>query len=256
MSVLIKSPATVVLCAVAFFLGLAQLAYGEIENLPITEQAPERPVDAEDTPHDDADASSEPQIAEPLPTDQDTTQCETALRKLGVTYEMTDPVIGKAGCGVAKPFRVLEIVPGVTVQPETQLRCDTVLATAQWINRVVLPATEALEVEAGKSVELTSIQHGSTYVCRRRNNLPTGRLSEHARGNAIDIVSFAFEGREPISVEPRKRSGTIEEAFQATVRAGACLDFTTVLGPGSDGFHDDHIHLDIASRRGNYRLCQ
>ncbi len=35
-----------------------------------------------------------------------------------------------------------------------------------------------------------------------------------------------------------------------------CTRFTTVLGPGSDGYHEDHIHLDIAERRGNYRICQ
>jgi hypothetical protein len=30
----------------------------------------------------------------------------------------------------------------------------------------------------------------------------------------------------------------------------------TVLGPGSDGYHEHHIHVDLAERRGNYRMCQ
>ena len=29
-----------------------------------------------------------------------------------------------------------------------------------------------------------------------------------------------------------------------------------MLGPGSDGYHEDHIHLDLIERRGNYRICQ
>jgi Extensin-like protein C-terminus len=35
-----------------------------------------------------------------------------------------------------------------------------------------------------------------------------------------------------------------------------CARFTTVLGPGSDWYHEDHIHLDLAERRGGYRICQ
>jgi len=29
-----------------------------------------------------------------------------------------------------------------------------------------------------------------------------------------------------------------------------------VLGPGSDGYHEDHIHLDLMERRNDYRICQ
>jgi len=36
----------------------------------------------------------------------------------------------------------------------------------------------------------------------------------------------------------------------------ACTRFSTVLGPGSDWYHEDHIHLDLTERRGNYRICQ
>ena len=36
----------------------------------------------------------------------------------------------------------------------------------------------------------------------------------------------------------------------------ACTRFPTVLGPGSDWYHEDHIHLDLMERRNNYRICQ
>jgi hypothetical protein len=97
---------------------------------------------------------------------------------------------------------------------------------------------------------------GSTYVCRRRNNSATGKMSEHAIGNAIDIMSFEFKGRDPIPVSPRAGDGTVEEAFQRAVRGGACLHFTTVLGPGSNASHADHLHLDIIRRNRGYRLCR
>jgi hypothetical protein len=30
----------------------------------------------------------------------------------------------------------------------------------------------------------------------------------------------------------------------------------TVLGPGSDGYHEEHVHVDLAERRGGYRICE
>lgn len=178
--------------------------------------------------------------------------CETELRKLDVTFSRLDPVTGENGCGVTAPYAITEIAKGVTLSPATQLRCKTALALARWVAAVVLPATSTLPDDA----RLTAINHGSTYVCRRRNNLPTGKMSEHSIGNAIDVVDFEFEGRKPIGISPRAGDGNIEEAFQRALRGGGCLHFTTVLGPGANASHDDHLHLDIAERRGGYRLCQ
>ena len=42
--------------------------------------------------------------------------------------------------------------------------------------------------------------------------------------------------------------------------AGACQYFTTVLGPGADVFHYNHIHLDLANHgstdTGPRRICK
>jgi hypothetical protein len=40
------------------------------------------------------------------------------------------------------------------------------------------------------------------------------------------------------------------------MRQSACTRFTTVLGPGSDRDHETHLHVDLAERRGGYRICQ
>jgi Extensin-like protein C-terminus len=29
-----------------------------------------------------------------------------------------------------------------------------------------------------------------------------------------------------------------------------------VLGPGSDWYHEEHIHLDLMERHNNYKICQ
>lgn len=180
--------------------------------------------------------------------------CTAALAELGAVFEPISPISEPkdADCGIARPLLVAEIAPGVALRPESRMRCETALATARWMTRIVAPAAALW----GKRGEVVGLEHGSTYVCRRRNNLASGKLSHHAFGNAIDIMAFRFSDGPDLRVEPREREGSYAEAFQRAVRAGACLTFTTVLGPGSDAAHADHLHLDIAKRRGGWRLCQ
>jgi hypothetical protein len=49
---------------------------------------------------------------------------------------------------------------------------------------------------------------------------------------------------------------TVDKAWREGIRASACARFSTVLGPGSDGYHEEHIHLDLAERHNNYKVCQ
>lgn len=180
--------------------------------------------------------------------------CHAELEAIGATFEIIDPITDAddADCGIAAPVEVTGLPGGVALDPAGQMRCETALALARWSESHVRPAAGQLP-ERGA---LASIDQGSTYICRRRNNRAEGKLSEHAFGNAIDIMAFRFETGEPIPVQPREREGTMAEAFQDAVRATACLHFTTVLGPGSDASHADHLHLDVKDRRGGFRLCQ
>jgi len=47
-----------------------------------------------------------------------------------------------------------------------------------------------------------------------------------------------------------------DPAIAGALKESACARFSTVLGPGSDGYHEDHVHLDLAQRRGGYKICQ
>ena len=60
------------------------------------------------------------------------------------------------------------------------------------------------------------------------------KLSEHARGNAIDISAFKVDGIGWIDVENGWTGGGDKADFLRKVRKSACGPFTTVLGPGSD----------------------
>ncbi|MBO6784287.1 MAG: extensin family protein [Alphaproteobacteria bacterium] len=204
-----------------------------------------------------ANAQDVSEVSEPqrlVESDAEFRQCTLALKKLGARFAVSDPVLDDddAQCGILRPVIVSQAAHGVQLNPPGPMRCATALALAEWVDTFVVPASRNLP-ERGL---LTQINQSSPYVCRRRNNLPTGKLSEHAFGNALDISSFEFAEGRPIPVEPREREGTPAEAFQRAVRASACLNFTTVLGPGTDSSHDDHLHLDIKARRGGFRLCQ
>jgi hypothetical protein len=99
---------------------------------------------------------------------------------------------------------------------------------------------------------LRSLENYDDFECRGRNRVIGGKLSEHGKGNAIDVRAFALaDGRriEPTDVEQPK---DLREAL----RESACRHFMTVLGPGSDGYHEAHIHLDLAERNHGYRICQ
>lgn len=201
-------------------------------------------------PPDEAAPAGPPMREVLTETPADLAACLAALDDLGVVYTQSEPITepDNPDCGIANPVTVTEIAPGLTLEPPPTLRCDTALAAARWAQDVAIPLSRKL----GRG-DLTVIDQGTATLCRPRAD---GEMSEHAWGNAIDVMGFRFAEGEPIPVEPRAGDGTLDEAFQRAVRAGACLDFTTVLGPGSDADHADHLHLDIRDRDGDFRICE
>ena len=178
-------------------------------------------------------------------------ECEQHMRALGIQFTRQEPIQGENGCGVAAPYEITAVADTVAIRPAAIIACETAIALAGWVKAAAQPYAEKLP---GKPA-LAGLQNASGYVCRGRNNNPEAKLSEHALGRAIDISAFLFEDGSRIAIEPRQRTGKPQEAYQKAARFAACLHFTTVLGPYSDANHNDHLHLDIAERRGGYRLC-
>jgi hypothetical protein len=180
--------------------------------------------------------------------------CLVALHDLAVVYEEVAAVvpIDDADCGILQPIKVSEIAPGVALVPPAVIRCPTAQALAAWVQDFVLPAAVRLD---GRGA-LIAIENGSGYTCRRRNNQADGALSEHAFGNAFDVMGFRFEVGAPVMIAPQEAEDSLVSAFQDAIWASACLDFSTVLGPGSNGSHEDHLHLDIKTRDHGFRICE
>jgi hypothetical protein len=166
-----------------------------------------------------------------------------------------DEVDGKGACGLDRPLRVVALADGSVRLGERPLTmsCPVTAALETWVRTVVVPA--AYRDYGMPVVELKSM---GTYNCRTRNNRRGARLSEHAFANAIDISGFVLADGRTVSVLKDWRGAEPDRTFLRTVHAGACGPFTTVLGPGSDGLHENHIHMDLARHNaaGTYRYCK
>jgi hypothetical protein len=134
----------------------------------------------------------------------------------------------------------------VTVMPAPTLRCSMAEAVADWVREDV----GAIAGELG--APLAAISGYDSYECRPRNNIKGAILSEHGKGNALDVGAVKLVNGATFNLtDPR-----VAKPFRERMRTAACARFTTVLGPGSDGYHNEHIHLDRAERSHGYRICQ
>jgi hypothetical protein len=88
------------------------------------------------------------------------------------------------------------------------------------------------------------------------NGQPGARISEHAFGNALDISAFVLADGRKVSVKDGWRGTPEEQGFLRDIQAAACDTFTTVLAPGSNAFHYDHIHVDLMRRSSGRRICE
>lgn len=152
------------------------------------------------------------------------------------------PVRGKGGCGIAKAVKITE-VDGVKLTREALIGCDAARALYGWVNKQAKP------VVGRKGGGLSKIQLIAGYSCRTRNSRKGAKLSEHAKGNAVDISGFVLANGQTMSVLRDWRSGKYSKTMKR-LHKSACGPFGTVLGPNSDRFHQDHFHFDIARHRG------
>ena len=188
-------------------------------------------------------------------SDFDHAACRLGLRLLGVEATEAAPVADpdNRDCGIDRPVEVHALQPGLALDTPAVMRCDTARSLALWMREAVIPAARRLN----GSPRITSVALGTSYACRGVvGGASTATVSEHALGNAVDIAGFGFDDGTRLEIAPRGDRGGIEMAFQNAVQAAACLYFSTVLGPGSNAAHDDHLHLDIKARDSGFRLCQ
>jgi len=147
-------------------------------------------------------------------------------------------VPGNGACGIADAVAV-RAVSGISLSQPAQMDCRTARTLNAWVKDAAIP-------ELGRTGGgLSSLKVAAHYACRTRNHQPGARLSEHAKGKAIDIAAIGLADGSEISVLHdwgRGKNGRILERLHNS----ACGPFGTVLGPNSDRHHQDHFHFDTA----------
>jgi hypothetical protein len=195
---------------------------------------------------DDAAAQSTVQPSpEPAPS-----ACQVRLSAGRAVFKSLGELGSPNGCGGPDVVELERIILAdhteIAVEPPATLRCEMAEAIAYFVRQDLVPAAATMGSGLG------AIENFDSYDCRGRNRIAGAKLSQHGLANALDIRSVRLkDGR---VVRPADAGAPRE--FRAAMKAAVCNRFTTVLGPGSDGYHEDHIHVDLAERRGGYRLCQ
>lgn len=159
----------------------------------------------------------------------------------GLRGQRVARVRGNGGCGISDAVRITEL-DGVRLTRETLIGCDAARALHGWIRDHAKPAI------GRRGGGLSRVVVIAGYSCRTRNSRKGARLSEHARGNAIDIAGFILRDGSTLSVL-RDWNSRANGPTMKRLHRSACGPFGTVLGPASDRYHRDHFHFDVAGYR-------
>jgi len=225
------------LALIALF-GFATCGFAAAKVIPLPRP---RPADIA-RPEPPAEASAE----EPAPP----SACRLRLTAELAVAPSLPALVGPGECSVEDVVR-LEAVwladkTRVAVTPPAILRCNFAEAIVHWVREDLAPAVRAF------GGPLKSVDNYAAYDCRGRNRIIGAKLSEHGKANALDVRSVKLASGSVIELT----DPTVDKDFRERVRKSTCARFTTVLGPGSDGYHENHIHVDLAERAGGHRMCQ
>ena len=211
-------------------------------DAPVTE--PEKPAAAKQAPAE-ADKPAEQAASPPPPS-----ACRLALTDAIAIAPSIPDIKGPGECGGEDLVRLEAVVlpdkRRVSLKPAAILRCAMASEIADWIRTDMAPLAMSL------GSVITDLDNLDSFECRGRNGIAGARLSEHGHANALDVHDLKLANGQSISFTDR----TVSREVRESVLHSMCARFTTVLGPGSDGYHEDHIHLDLMERHNNYKICQ
>jgi hypothetical protein len=175
--------------------------------------------------------------------------CQLRLAKVAV-FQALGTVVGPGDCGAPDAVQLQAVLlpdqVKVAVTPPATLRCPMAEQVADWLRDDVAPAL----VESGPPLRV--LDNFDSYECRGRNRVRAAQLSEHGRADALDVRGFRLADGHELNLT----DVGVSKDLRQKIRASVCARFSTVLGPGSDGYHEEHVHLDLAERHNGYKLCQ
>ena len=207
-------------------------------------------------PPTNKDSASEPEAhpeappPDQPPPDQPPPPSACQLRLPDIAIINILPPINNGACTADEVVRLDAVTAKdgrrVAVTPAATLRCPMAESVVHWIR------DEVASVAVDLGAPLKSVTLDTSFDCRSRNHVAGAKLSEHGHANAVDLRAFTLANGVVVVLTDK----AVQREARERLRETACTRFTTVLGPGSDSYHETHIHLDLAERRSGYRICQ
>lgn len=164
--------------------------------------------------------------------------CFRALESGGVAYDRLDNSPRGEPCGFTDALYLKRSLTPYSSPIRTS--CPLAAALNLWERHVLQPAAER---RFGAVVE--RIETFGTFSCRRINGATSGRWSEHATANAIDIWGFRLSDGRTVNVKADWRARGAKGQFLEDVFSGGCDVFRVALGPDYNAAHADHFHFDM-----------
>jgi hypothetical protein len=237
-----------------FVLALATLELG-LSAASVRAVADEPPLPPPRPPELGAPGKAPP--APPLlaPKGGATSTCLAKLVADGASAEgVAAPPVSGEGCGIDAPVRLSSIMAdgGAVSLPDRPLvACEFAAVLADYVRLIVAPLGHTT-----LHARVAEIETGPGYDCRTQDRIAGAKISAHAKGLAVDFVAITLADTRRVLVE--RQTSADEASYFRAIRTAACGWFTTVLGPGTDTFHANNMHLDIEQHgsSGSYRICQ
>ena len=183
-----------------------------------------------------------------LPMSSEEIECRDDLKRLDVTYRDLPSIDDGGSCRIDFPVEV-SAIGNVKMKPAATLSCAMAATFSRWTKKELVPTARG-KYWSG----VRTIHQGSSYSCRKIRG-SRGTPSQHAQGNALDVMRIELNNGKDIDVRKPGWFSFRQRGFLNTVRADGCNYFTTVLGPGYNADHADHFHFDIMKRRNGHVAC-
>ena len=166
-------------------------------------------------------------------------RCAVDLKQAGVKFTPLPNQDHGGGCSSIDSVKLLDI--GTPTSGLGAMTCPLARNFAAWAQYAVKPAAQKY---FGQKV--VKIETFGTYSCRNIYGGRSGRLSQHAYSNAIDVSGFVLADGRRIMLDGGWKGDKASQDFLRALHKSACRRFGTVLSPDYNAAHYNHFHMDMS----------
>ena len=183
-------------------------------------------------------------------TTENVRQCMASLKEKSVRFAGLPNKSFDGGCRTIDTIKVMDF--GTATTNLGAMTCPLAANFTDWARYAVRPAAKQY-----LGADVVRIETMGTFNCRNIYGGRSGKLSEHAFANAVDVSAFVLRDGRRVSVLTGWNGSSEERAFLRRLHQSACKRFGTVLGPDYNSAHANHFHFDMArSMRNGTSFCR